>query len=748
MSCERVKLWRSEGAMDLSVVLPAIDERDNIQTLIPRLRSALEREGLTFEIIVVDGGSLDGTREAAEELLARVIDEKRRGYAGAIESGLAEARGDYVLTLDADLSHDPRFIARMWRARELGDIVIASRYVRGGTSQGPAFRKDLSRLLNEVQRRVLMMPVRDLSSGFRLYRRAAVEGIRLQGQGFEVQQELLVKAFGRGFRVVEVPFHYFPRVKGQSHAQLLRLAIGYALSTYRLRQLRNLPETADFDERSFYSLRPMRRRRVRRRHRIVSSWARMAERTLHVGCGSELITHSLNNAIGIDVNFGKLCLLRRYGITVVCASGEALPFREGSFDCVVGSNAGGSEIASDRCLNEMRRVLSPGGMLIKVHRGGASAPAMVTEKGGAAGAGHFAQNDLPEVFNAHGFAVHQRARVARGEEIIRCRRTDDYKGSQPSAPQTQPTPDAGCDPEPIGCSLGIMAHNEAANIGRLLESLVSQRTRSVVLREIIVIASGCTDETEAIVRQWRERDSRIDLVVQATREGKASAVNCFLSRSSEPVLLLCGADLLAAEDTVEQLVAPFADPEVAMTGSRPVPVNNPHSLMGFAAHLLWNLHHQINLREFKAGELIAFRRIFRRIPNHTAVDEASVESVIRAQGYQVRYVGSAIIYNKGPETVRDFLRQRRRIHAGHLALRDAVGYRVATLSGFRVLGIALRNMHWNPREAAWTCAVAALEAYGRFLGRCDYARRRDHSVWDIARTTKQLRAPAPAKRTA
>jgi poly-beta-1,6-N-acetyl-D-glucosamine synthase len=141
--------------------------------------------------------------------------------------------------------------------------------------------------------------------------------------------------------------------------------------------------------------------------------------------------------------------------------------------------------------------------------------------------------------------------------------------------------------------------------------------------------------------------------------------------------------------------------------------------------------------------MIAFRKIFERIPNHTAVDEASIEAVIRGQGYQVRYVETAITYNKGPDTVKDFLRQRRRIHAGHLALRAAVGYRVATLSTMKVLGLALRNLDWRPRPFLWTWAVAALEEYGRFLGKRDYKRRRNHSIWEIATTTKQLEVPSP-----
>lgn len=305
-------------------------------------------------------------------------------------------------------------------------------------------------------------------------------------------------------------------------------------------------------------------------------------------------------------------------------------------------------------------------------------------------------------------------------------------------PTVIPAPALLSPAKTIACSVGIMAYNEEANVGRLLEALISQRTTTVIISEILVVASGCTDGTEAIVRDWARLDNRIRLLVQNRREGKSSAVNEFLRNAREKIVLLCSADLLPELDTIEQIVAPFADSEVGMISSRPVPSNDPNTFMGFAAHLLWGLHHQINLRGFKAGELIAFRKIFERIPYRTSVDEASVEPVIRGQGYGVMYVPTAIVYNKGPETVADFLRQRRRIYAGHLALRDTLGYSVSTMSGLRILGLMLRTMDWRPREFVWTWAVAGLEAYGRILGRRDYEKRRDHMVWEIAKTTKKF----------
>jgi len=290
----------------------------------------------------------------------------------------------------------------------------------------------------------------------------------------------------------------------------------------------------------------------------------------------------------------------------------------------------------------------------------------------------------------------------------------------------------------IRCSLGIMAHNEAANIGRLLARVSESRLQRVEIAEIIVVASGCTDDTEAIVRAAAAADPRIRLISQPTREGKASAMNLFIQDAGCDLLVLSSADLLPAEDALERLVAPFADLEIGLTACRPEPVNDPATFMGFAAHLLWDLHHRMNLQGFKAGEMIAFRRVFQRIPPYTAVDEASVEPLIRGQGYQVRYVPEAVVYNKGPETVEDFLRQRRRIYAGHLEMQARLGYSVSTMSGGKIVGLLLRHLDWRPKQLLWTARVVALEVYGRWLGRQDYKARRSHTVWEIATTTKEL----------
>jgi poly-beta-1,6-N-acetyl-D-glucosamine synthase len=282
-----------------------------------------------------------------------------------------------------------------------------------------------------------------------------------------------------------------------------------------------------------------------------------------------------------------------------------------------------------------------------------------------------------------------------------------------------------------------MAHNEEKNIARCVDSLLDQRTFNAQIREIVVVASGCTDNTEQIVRGLMAKDSRIKLLVQPRREGKASAVNLFLENASCDVLVSVGADTVLDQLAIQRLVEPFVDPEVGMTGGHPIPVNPTDTLMGFGVNLLWELHHQIALDSPKLGELTAFRRVFRRIPRNSSVDEAGMEPLIRGQGYLLRYVPEAVVKNRGPETVRDFLTQRRRIHAGHYRMVREQGYSVSTMSVGRTLKALARSAKWNWQYLTWTPIIVGLEAYARLLGKLDaHHQKSDHAVWEVVSTTK------------
>ncbi len=288
-------------------------------------------------------------------------------------------------------------------------------------------------------------------------------------------------------------------------------------------------------------------------------------------------------------------------------------------------------------------------------------------------------------------------------------------------------------------SLGIMAFNEEANIGNLLHSIKKQRIGNGTIKEIIIVASGCTDGTVDAVRQIQADDDRIKLLIQDKREGKASAINFFLSKASADVFILESGDTIPKDGALENLISPFADKDVGMTGARPIPVNPKSSFMGFTVHFLWHLHHTISLEHPKMGELVAFRGFVKKIPMDTSVDEASIEAMIKRAGFQIRYVPEAIVFNKGPDNIRDYIRQRRRVAAGHLHLLRRDRYRVSTTSTWTILQAIGKQKRRTIKESLWTLSAIGLEVLGRLLGYYDYIiRKKNHVIWDIASSTKRV----------
>jgi len=427
--------------MDLSIILPVLNEAENLRVLIPRLDAVIRREGLDFEILVIDGGSTDDTHEVVAALGARIAPERRRGYAGALETGFAEAAGDYLLTLDADLSHEPDFVAKLWRARGRADIIIASRYIRGGVAYTEFLRRFLSGLLNLVMRRALSIPVRDLSSGYRLYRREVLVDLKFEGRNFEVLEEILVRAYAAGFSVHEVPFTYFPRESGRSHARLMRFGWDLTRATFRLWRLRNSIDSADYDDRAFYSAIPIQRYWQRRRHRIITSWARGSRRVLDAGCGSSMIIQSLNNAVGMDPNFAKLRFLRQRDVSLVRGSAFALPFKDASFDCAISSQVIEHVRFDETLFTELWRVLEPGAALIIGTPDYATRGWRVIEPlygflipGGYRDehTTHYTRSSLTAALVRHGFIHEETAYIAKSELIMRFRKPALMEASPPN----------------------------------------------------------------------------------------------------------------------------------------------------------------------------------------------------------------------------------------------------------------------------------------------------------------------------
>lgn len=211
----------------VSIVIPTYNERENIAQLIGKVERTLAKSRLEGEIIVVDDNSPDGTGDAAERLAKasssiRVIHRSGRlGLGTAYSAGIRAAKGSVIITMDADLSHPPSAIPALLGAIGAGaDIALGSRYVKGGkiANWGP-YRRLVSKGANTLAKLVLGIRPNDLTTGYRAYRREALERLGLgevKSTGYSFLMEILCRAERKGLKISEVPITFVDRKGGRS----------------------------------------------------------------------------------------------------------------------------------------------------------------------------------------------------------------------------------------------------------------------------------------------------------------------------------------------------------------------------------------------------------------------------------------------------------------------------------------------------------------------------------------------------
>ena len=207
------------------VVMPTYRERENISRILP---DVLAHDGI--EVLVVDDNSPDGTADAVRAVQAEypgrvhlIVREGKLGLGTAYLTGFRWALArDYthIIEMDADYSHHPACLPRLIQATRSADLVIGSRYIPGGrTVNWPVHRKMISVGGSLYARALLNLPVRDLTGGFKCFRRFVLESIDLDSvdsTGYAFQIELTYRAANQGFRIAEIPITFAERVRGTS----------------------------------------------------------------------------------------------------------------------------------------------------------------------------------------------------------------------------------------------------------------------------------------------------------------------------------------------------------------------------------------------------------------------------------------------------------------------------------------------------------------------------------------------------
>ena len=219
----------------LAIVIPTYNEKDNIFNIVSEIGHALQRQNIKVILIIVDDNSPDGTANLIKRNIPILkenfnfmdiqvnIREGKLGLGSAYIFGFKKAleqNCDYILEMDADLSHQPKYIPLFLESIQDKDIIIGSRYIRGGSTENWSFRRRLlSRSAGLYARTILGMKVQDMTAGFVMYKSNVLKAInidQIKSNGFSFQIEMKYNAFKKGFTIKEIPIIFPDRVKGAS----------------------------------------------------------------------------------------------------------------------------------------------------------------------------------------------------------------------------------------------------------------------------------------------------------------------------------------------------------------------------------------------------------------------------------------------------------------------------------------------------------------------------------------------------
>lgn len=198
--------------VDLSVVIPAYNEEHGINKAVMEVHKVLSALPLTFDIIVVDDGSTDGTRQAAEKSGARVVyNHENSGYGAALKRGIAAGDSDYVAIIDADGTYPAESLPLMWEQAQSADMVVGAR--DPGMTNVPFIRRPAKFILNSLANYLAQRNIPDLNSGLRVFRRSALESfVPLLPSGFSFTTTITLCMICSNLQVVYIPIEYGKRI--------------------------------------------------------------------------------------------------------------------------------------------------------------------------------------------------------------------------------------------------------------------------------------------------------------------------------------------------------------------------------------------------------------------------------------------------------------------------------------------------------------------------------------------------------
>jgi len=261
-------------------------------------------------------------------------------------------------------------------------------------------------------------------------------------------------------------------------------------------------------------------------------------------------------------------------------------------------------------------------------------------------------------------------------------------------------------------SIIVPAYREG-NINKILGLLLKQNlSPDMKLNKIFLVATGYGKFSFL-------KNKKVVVIKEKIRGGKAAAIGNALKRVDSDIVILQSGDVIPSKNTVKELLTPFRNSSIGMATGRPIPLNDKKKFTGFLIHFVWLLHHLISLKNPKAGEILAFRRLTKKIPKKLVADESYLEFIVSKMGYKIVYAPKAIVFNRGPESILYFLKQRIRVYIGHLHIKKQFNYSVSTMSSLKIFKAVIEYFEIKSirdlKEIYWVFLAIILETSARLI---------------------------------
>ncbi|MEA3364869.1 MAG: methyltransferase domain-containing protein [Candidatus Hydrogenedentes bacterium] len=293
----------------------------------------------------------------------RRISLERDTAGDSLRAVVREAQGEWLITLHNPGPHDASLVYAFCHRRDREDLIIASRYVIGGSYTMPWLRSFVSRTLNWMYRTALSLPIRDLSSDRRMYRTSMLRRVPIESEDYDVFMEVLLRFMSKGGSVSEMPFHYESKRYRHEPGTMFRLFRSCLRTLKRMHALRNSIDFPDYDYRAYDSRIWLQRYWQRKRFQIIQRFTSEPGHILDIGCGSSRIITTRPEMFGLDINVNRLRFLRDKVPRRLQATAGALPFADEQFDIVLSSQVI-EHTAELNCVQEAARVCKTGGTLV------------------------------------------------------------------------------------------------------------------------------------------------------------------------------------------------------------------------------------------------------------------------------------------------------------------------------------------------------------------------------------------------